>query len=152
MLQVLFVSFFLICLAYHIYTDMREFLLYDVVSGGLLIVGCTYAYLYGNVWQSLLGALCSGGSMLLMYIFSRGGMGEGDVKLSFVLGVWLGVLPSLVGLALAFSLGGLWAISLLLWRGKKGDEKLPFGPFLCLGGAIALFYGRQIASFYLSYF
>lgn len=107
MLQVLFVSFFLICLAYHIYTDMREFLLYDVVSGGLLIVGCTYAYLYGNVWQSLLGALCSGGSMLLMYIFSRGGMGEGDVKLSFVLGVWLGVLPSLVCLALAFSLGGL---------------------------------------------
>lgn len=38
-------------------------------------------------------------------LLSRGGMGAGDVKLSFVLGVWLGFKASIVCLMLAFVLG-----------------------------------------------
>lgn len=152
MLQNLLIVFFIVCLVCHIYTDVKELLLYDVVSAGMLLVGCIYAYWYGNLWQSLIGAVFVGGIMLLLYILCRGGMGEGDVKLSFVLGVWLGPILGMVCLALAFGFGGILAIFLLLLRCKRGKEMIPFGPFLCLGGAVSLFYGNELIKFYLSYF
>lgn len=146
------IAVFLLCLAYHTYTDIREMLLYDAINAVLLVSGCIYAYFYGSLWQSLHGAVTTGGIMMLLYILSKGGMGEGDVKLAFVLGVWLGTLLGIVGLFLAFSSGGLIAIGLLVTAGKARREKLPFGPFLCLGGAVALLYGNNIIELYLSYF
>lgn len=143
---------FLLCITYHIYTDIKEMLLYDWVNLALLVSGCVYVYFYSDVWQSLYGILVAGGSMLFLYFLSRGGMGEGDVKLSFILGLWLGPWKSIVCLALAFMSGGAVGSCLLLGRRKNADDRLPFGPFLCLGGATALFYGQELISWYLGYF
>lgn len=143
---------FLFCLAYHTYTDVKEQLLYDSVNAVLLVGGCIYTCLYGNLWQSLYGALMTGGAMLGLYFLSRGGMGEGDVKLAFVIGVWLSPLLGTVCLVLAFMSGGLVAAALLLLGIKEYGEKLSFGPFLCLGAIVAFLYGDSLISFYLSYF
>lgn len=146
------IAVFLLCIAYHTYTDIKEMLLYDAVNAVLLVSGCVYAYFYGNLWQSLYGALLTGGVMLLLYILSRGGMGEGDVKLAFVLGVWLEPLLGVLGLLLAFASGGLLAVVLLVSGEKGRRERLPFGPFLCLGGTAALLYGHSLIAMYLNYF
>ena len=45
--------------------------------------------------------------MLVLYFASRGGMGEGDVKLAPTLGIWLGLDQGLLCLLLAFVSGGV---------------------------------------------
>ena len=143
---------FLLCIAYHTYTDLKEMLLYDAVNAVLLVSGCIYAYFYGNIWQSMYGALLTGGVMMLLYILSRGGMGEGDVKLAFVLGVWLEPLLGVLGLLLASASGGILAVVLLV-SGRRGRrDRLPFGPFICLGGVVAFFNGYRLLDFFFCCF
>ena len=87
--------------------------------------------------------------MLAIAVVSRGGMGGGDIKLAAFMGLFLG--PRLVGLALflAFLVGGLVGIALLV-SGKKGrKDAVPFGPYLALGGVLALLQGGNIISWYL---
>lgn len=112
--------------------------------GGLILV------LVGWVdWRpALLGLGLLGGIMLLVVLLSRGGMGAGDFKFAAVLGFFLGPAPGLVALFLAVIAGGLWGAVLLLLRRKGRRDSLAFGPFLALGGAVALFWGGAIAHWY----
>jgi leader peptidase (prepilin peptidase)/N-methyltransferase len=41
-------------------------------------------------------------------------------------------------------------IAMIMFKGKSGGTAIPFGPFLALGGIAALFFGQQLASFYLA--
>ena len=107
----------------------------------MLPTGIIYAYYaLPDMWDSLYGALFAGGLMLLIFLLSRGGMGAGDVKLSFVLGVWLGFKASIVCLMLAFVFGGIIGVMLLASGIKQRKDPIPFGPFLCIGAYIALLF------------
>jgi leader peptidase (prepilin peptidase) / N-methyltransferase len=69
------------------------------------------------------------------------GMGFGDVKLAGVLGMYLGYLGwghLFAGTFLAFLLGGLWSIALLLARRGTLKSSIPFGPFMLAGAAAAM--------------
>ena len=143
-------SIFTIALIIHIYTDCKEQLLYDNVSFALLISGIFYAYYFGDLWQSFYGAIASVVIMLIIYWASRGGMGFGDVKLAFVLGVWLGLEQSLLCLLLAFILGGVVGVYLLLTGIKSRKDAIPFGPYLCVSGWMSLFCGKELLAWYWS--
>ena len=73
-------------------------------------------------------------------------MGFGDVKLAAVLGVMLGWQNLLVALLLSFFIG---AVGGLILRAFGGGRVVPFGPYLALGGFIALFYGDALLGWYL---
>ena len=143
-------SIFLITLIIHIYTDCKEQLLYDEVSTVLMVSGIIYAYYFGNMWDAVQGALASVAIMLVIYWASRGGMGFGDVKLAFVLGVWLGFEQSLLCLLLAFILGGVVGILLLLTGLKTRKDAIPFGPYLCVSGWVSFLCGKEIIAWYWS--
>ena len=143
-------SIFLITLIIHIYTDCKEQLLYDEVSTVLMVAGVIYAYYFGNMWDAVQGALASVVIMLVIYWASRGGMGFGDVKLAFVLGVWLGLEQSLLCLLLAFILGGVVGILLLLTGLKTRKDAIPFGPYLCVSGWVSFLCGKEIIAWYWS--
>ena len=143
-------SIFLITLIIHIYTDCKEQLLYDEISTILMIVGIIYAYYFGNMWDAVQGALASVAIMLVIYWASRGGMGFGDVKLAFVLGVWLGLEQSLLCLLLAFILGGVVGVLLLLTGLKTHKDAIPFGPYLCVSGWVSFLCGKEIIAWYWS--
>ena len=81
-----------------------------------------------------------------------GGMGAGDVKLSFVLGVWLGFKASIVCLMLAFVFGGIIGVLLLASGIKQRKDPIPFGPFLCIGAYIALLFSPYLIYFYWNLF
>ena len=69
------------------------------------------------------------------------GMGFGDVKLAGVLGLYLGYLSwehVFWGTAVAFLLGGLFGLGLIVLRRGTGKTAIPFGPFMLAGAAIAL--------------
>ncbi len=81
------------------------------------------------------------------------GMGVGDVKLAGVLGLFLGraVAP---GLLIAFFVGTVVGLGIMARKGVAEGRKtaVPFGPFLCFGALVALFYGDDIVDWYLDTF
>ena len=141
---------FAISLIIHIYTDCKEQLLYDEVSTVLMLTGVIYAYYFGTLWDAVQGAMASVAIMLVIYWASRGGMGFGDVKLAFVLGVWLGMEQSLLCLLLAFILGGVVGVILLLTGLKTRKDAIPFGPYLCVSGWVSLLCGKELIAWYWS--
>ncbi|HEY8347600.1 MAG TPA: A24 family peptidase [Symbiobacteriaceae bacterium] len=99
--------------------------------------------------QGLAGAAAGFGFLLLLALLARGGMGMGDVKLAGVIGLFLGIRWISMGLLIAFILGGLVGIFLLLVRRKGRKDEIPFGPFLALGAVITAIYGSAIWSWYI---
>ncbi len=105
---------------------------------------------------SWLRAVAAGAVMFAVYFalcFAYpAGMGFGDVKLSGVLGLylgWLGWGTLAVGLFLGFLLGGVFGIALIAV--KKGGRKtaVPFGPFMLAGALIAILVGQDLAGAYV---
>jgi leader peptidase (prepilin peptidase)/N-methyltransferase len=85
-------------------------------------------------------ALAGTGALLafaVLAVILRGGMGMGDVKLAGMLGFLLGsaVVPALV---VGIAAGGVTAAGLLALRRARLDSSIAYGPFLALGGAIAI--------------
>jgi|SRR3989344_7981357 len=96
-----------------------------------------------NFLLSALGAFIF---MLLLFLTTRGkGMGFGDVKLAFLMGLILGFPLIISAFYLAFLTGAAIGIILIIWGKKKlSGGKIPFGPFLVLGTFLNLFLGSQI--------
>lgn len=141
---------FILCLLYHTYTDMKSMLLYDKVTLLLAAVGVVRAFFEHQLLEALCGAGVLLVIMLLLYFASRGGMGEGDVKLAPALGIWLGLEQGLLCLLLAFISGGIMGMLLLLLLCRRGKLKqaIPFGPFLCAAAVAAYFCGKEIITWY----
>jgi leader peptidase (prepilin peptidase) / N-methyltransferase len=78
------------------------------------------------------------------------GMGFGDFKLFAALGAWLGwqMLPLI--LLLSAAVGALVGIALIVFRKQGREVPIPYGPYLAGAGWIAMLWGPQIVSGYLS--
>ena len=104
-----------------------------------------------DFWYSLVSGVGVLAFFLGLIAITRGrGMGMGDAKLAFVLGLVLGWPRIVVAIFLSFSLGALVALLLLAIGKKRFGQTLPFGPFLVVGTAIALVWGGQLWSSYLT--
>ena len=100
--------------------------------------------------SALIGASSALGAMALLYIVSRGRLGDGDVRLSALLGMFLGwkdVSAVFTGFLLAFHLGAAAGLLAICTRRKTRSSAIPFGPFLALGTLFALLFdvGRFFA-------
>lgn len=78
------------------------------------------------------------------------GMGFGDFKLLAAIGAWVGwqMLP-LVVLASSF-VGAIAGIALMVFARHGRNVPIPFGPYLAVAGAVALFWGKTLTSAYLT--
>jgi leader peptidase (prepilin peptidase)/N-methyltransferase len=77
-------------------------------------------------------------------------MGIGDIKLAFLMGLILGFPNILVALFLAFFIGAIIGIGLILASKKTLKSEVPFGPFLVTGTFLALFWGEVLVNWYLN--
>ena len=101
-----------------------------------------------DYYNRLLGAGVGGGFLLLLYIITRGGIGEGDVKMSLVAGWWLGFPGAILYLFIGFMVGGVVAAVLLVTGVKGRRDPIPFGPFLCVGAWAAHYWGSLLWQWY----
>ena len=79
-------------------------------------------------------------------------MGFGDVRLSFSLGLSLGVLgwgEVVLGFFLGFFYGAVIGLILIVARRRKAKQEIPFGPFLVAGTLTTILVGTQIIDWYL---
>jgi leader peptidase (prepilin peptidase)/N-methyltransferase len=103
----------------------------------------------GVVAQLASGAAAAG-FLLIFALAYPAGMGMGDVKLAGVLGLFLG--PSVaVAIMIAVVAGSLVGGFLMARLGVKEGRKtgIPFGPYLALGGVVALLVGPAVLHWYL---
>jgi leader peptidase (prepilin peptidase) / N-methyltransferase len=107
----------------------------------------------GALLEHAIAAVAAGGFFLIAVLAYPRGMGEGDVKLAFVLGLFLGrdVGPALL---VALVAGTLVGAAVIARKGVAEGRKtaVPFGPFLALGGVVALFAGDAMVEWYLATF
>ena len=103
-----------------------------------LCLGIAGVSIIGFTPVKLLGILIALPFLLAAVFF--GGMGGGDIKFVAALGCWFAWPQILLLLLVAFILGGLIGVALLL-SGKKGrKDAVPFGPFLALAALLTLWF------------
>lgn len=107
-----------------------------------------------SIWVNhILGALIGGLFFALIIAVSRGSaMGWGDVKLAFASGLVVSWPEIALSIIIAFILGGIWGVALLLVKKKTMEDRLPFAPFLVFGMAVTIFFGYQIIQGYMGMF
>lgn len=104
-------------------------------------------------WPShLIGFFAVSLPLLLLATLIKGSFGGGDIKMMAACGLALGWQLSLVALFIALLTGGAYGIYLLRGRKSSGKAHMPFGPYLALGVAVALLWGRGIWQWYLALF
>ena len=97
----------------------------------------------------LLGGVIGFGVLYLIGNLAPGAMGLGDVKLAVFLGMMTGFPGVVIAFFLAFVIGGLVAGTLLAIKKIGRKDPIAFGPFLALGGYLALIYGEMITAWWI---
>jgi leader peptidase (prepilin peptidase) / N-methyltransferase len=130
-----------------------------IIPNRLMLIGAVVApalVLYAEpdaLPEHLIAAVAAGGFFLVALLAYPRGMGMGDVKLAAVLGLFLG---RAVGPALFVALvsGTLIGAVVIARKGVQEGRRtaVPFGPFLALGGVVALFAGDAMVDWYLATF
>jgi leader peptidase (prepilin peptidase)/N-methyltransferase len=103
-------------------------------------------------WDSLLGAVIGFSILYLIAVVSKGGMGGGDIKLFFVIGLVLGTVNTLLTLFLASLIGSVVGIYVLKKTGKGRKTPVAFGPSIAAAAVISYFYGADFVEWYQQLF
>lgn len=103
-------------------------------------------------WDSIVGAVVGFGVLFLIAIVSKGGMGGGDIKLFFVIGLVLGWVPTLLTLFLASIIGTVIGVISLRRTKQSRKTPIPFGPSIAIAAIIAYFYGESLVDWYVNLF
>ena len=106
----------------------------------------------GILPNRLAWGVAAGAALLAAALAYPRGMGMGDVKLTAVMGLYLGraVAPALI---VALAAGALVGVALIARHGPEARKQaIPFGPFLALGGVVGLLAGNAIVDLYLAGF
>lgn len=90
--------------------------------------------------------------IILVIVVATKGMGEGDIEIALICGLFLGVKLLAVALFLAFVIGGAAAVVLVVRRKKSCKDEMAFGPSLAIGTVISLLFGSNIIAWYMPFF
>lgn len=136
-----------------VFIDLDHQLLPDCLTLSLLWLGllANTQHLFTSLNNAVISAVVAYLSLwlfvkLFYLITGKIGMGNGDFKLFAAFGAWFGwtLLPFI--LFLASFIGAVIGLIYLKINNKPKDTPIPFGPFLCVSGMIALFWGQTIIS------
>jgi leader peptidase (prepilin peptidase)/N-methyltransferase len=137
------------------FIDIDTQLLPDSITLPLLWTGLLFN-LFGtftNLDAAVIGAVA--GYLILWTVYwlfklltGKEGMGFGDFKLLAAIGAWLGwkLLPAVI--LLSAGAGAAIGIVLILVARHGRGTPIPFGPYLALGGLVAMLWGDALTRLY----
>ncbi len=152
-LAALLLSWALIALTF---IDIDQQLLPDVITLPFLWLGLVFNLAGGftGLAAAVIGAVAGYVSLWLVFqLFKlatgKEGMGYGDFKLFALFGAWLGwqMLPVII--LLASLVGAIVGLAFILLKGRDRRLPIPFGPFLCAAGWLAMLWGPELLGYYL---
>lgn len=123
-----------------------------VIASSLLVVGGLIAGETAWLLRAAGGGTAYFAVMFILALLARGGLGFGDVKLAFLIGIFAGYLGwghvVVAGIG-AFLIGGFVAVLLLVTRRSGRKDAIPFGPFMTSAAVLAVVFGEAITMWYL---
>jgi len=140
------------CLIVIFFADAKYRIIPDSIQIGLFLFSLIFVSIKGlhpELFLNLVKAsFITMLPILFLFMITHGkGMGFGDVKLSFTMGLLLGIPLGLLAIYIGFIIGAVIGLILMV-LGKKGlKSKIAFGPFLVAGTATTLFWGKIILAF-----
>jgi len=156
-LEMLFALLLTWCLIALSFIDIDHQLLPDSIVLPMLWLGLLLSIfsIYSDTDSSIIGAIAGYLSLWSVYqLFKlatgKEGMGYGDFKLLALFGAWLGwqYIPLII--LLSSVVGAVIGITMIILTKKDHTIPIPFGPYLAAAGWLALLWGEQINSLYLS--
>ena len=131
--------------------DLRERRIPNVLVGALFLLALARVGIYGapGVRTSLIGMVI--GSLPFFVAAFAGVLGMGDAKLTAAMGALLGWPAVLPALFCGILTGGLVSGLLLLSRRIERKERIPYGPFLALGGIVGIFWQIGLLAYLTNY-
>lgn len=146
------------CLIALTFIDFDRQLLPDDITLPLLWLGLMLNIfaVFIPLSSAVIGAAAGYTSLWLVYqlfklMTGKEGMGYGDFKLFATLGAWLGWQSLPLIILLASLVGAVVGIAFILFFGHDRRVPIPFGPFLCVAGWIALMWGDTLTRVYLQF-
>lgn len=147
---------FLCCLFLLTLTDLEDMVIPDGchIISILAWLGTSFAVFDGfrDAVPCIIAAVVCGGGLLLVSLIldkmlGRESLGGGDIKLFFVIGLYLGPAGTLFTLILACAAGLLYA---KLRSGNGGEGRaFPFGPWIAGAAALVLLFGDPLINWYM---
>ncbi len=133
-------------------TDLEHRLILDLVTFPAMAIALIGSFFMPNMTpvKALIGGAIGFGLFYVLAIASRGGLGGGDVTLMGFVGLATGFPVVLVAILAGILLGGLGAGAMLALRRVGRKSTIAYGPYLVLGAAFALLYGREFLLWYLA--
>jgi len=141
--------------------DLKHYLVPDIIIYPAIVLVLVFRILnlfrisgFGfrilELGNYILASIVAGGFFLVIVLISKGKwMGMGDVKIGILMGLILGIPQIFVALFLAFLIGAVVSVVLLILKKKTLKSEIPFGPFLIGATFIALFWGEFLLNWYL---
>ncbi len=118
-----------------------------LMVGGLLVLAAAMT----GEWHNLLVAgICAVAWFLLFFVMNFASpriLGFGDVRLAPILGLglgWLGWRYVVLGFFSGNLIGAVIGIALIATKRMRRDQQIPYGVFLALGSALAIFAGPEL--------
>ena len=121
------------------------------VSAPLLLVAAAVDGDWKSAREATIGGVAAFATFFAIHLISPRGMGFGDVRLSGVIGMflgWLGMWHVALGLFLAFLLASVIGVGLIALKLRSRKSHIPFGPFLALGAVLAVLVGDPLLRAY----
>ena len=137
------------------FIDLDRQIIPDKITGPAAVLGAVLVVVTrtDDIAEHVIAALAAFAFLFAAAWIYPKGMGVGDVKLAFVMGMFLGreVAPAMM---IAFLSGSLVGLGIMAKKGVAAGRKtkVPFGPFLAFGSVVALFVGAEIVDWYLDTF
>jgi leader peptidase (prepilin peptidase) / N-methyltransferase len=131
--------------------DLRWYLILDIISLPACAVVIILNLLIGMSWQNMLISGIIGGSFfLIQFLISRGKwIGGGDIRLGLLMGLALGWPLILEALFIAYILGSIVGIYLIVTKKKEIGSQVPLGIFLSVATVVTLFWGSGMLGWYI---
>lgn len=129
--------------------DYKEQIIPNRLNLTIFEIGLIFTFIYGilniNVAIDLLFGMLAGGGIFLAItligglIAGKEAMGLGDVKLMGALGLFFGFNSTILISVLAFLLGAIISIILMIIKKNKASQYIPFGPFIVVSTLITIY-------------
>ncbi len=154
--QGFFAVFFVFALVALTGIDLKTQLLPDTITLPLMWAGIILSFwnVYLPLETSVIGALVGylslwSVAMLFKVLFKKEGMGLGDAKLLAAIFTWVHIQYFPLVLIISCVIGAVVTlVHRLMNKQQITDNPLPFGPYLALGGLIAMLYGQELVTWY----
>ncbi len=139
---------------------------YYIIPDSIIIFGSIFAVLFNltnkgiSIRDSIIsGLVCSGGMLILIILIElvvkKEVMGGGDIKLFFMIGLFLGLKLGFLTILLSVYVGSFYGIGTIIYSKIKKQEynsMIPYAPFISIGAIISVLCGTNIINWYIDLF